>query len=1274
MRIRTCIILFALLLPFFAFCDNKDNTNPPEKLTPSNSQLTVMPFVSTHLGGFADGLVPLFGTYEQAVFGNAQFYNYGSQGKTYSAGVVGRKKLGDSLYGINGYFDRQITAYNTYLTRLSVGGEHYSDVGIIRGNIYYYPGANSQNIANVGQGNPFISNNDIIVPYNYATIKTYNGADVEVGRDFNAWRVLLGYFNHSNVITGPKARLEYQQNPRVKYIAAAQHDSVNGTFAYVGASIKIGKKALHSPHGSEKYMLEPVVRDMQPAIKKINPYTVNVSKANIYFADPNGVATNPGTQGAPTTPQQAWQLARENDYIILNGGTYDLSGKLITVNNGQQIYGRSADVTYNGTKILAGDPTKTTTLTNGNLNLLNNVNLKNINLNNSTANSDAITISGTGNTTLTNVNVSGFNGNGVNMVGNAMVTFNNVVFNANGNGLLVGNGTATINTGSFNNNAGNGIATSGNGAIANATNVTTSGNTGDGIHLNGGSGNTTFTDITSEKNTGNGLYNASNNLILAGTNNFNSNKQNGINIVGTGSLASGQNITANNNSLAGIRLNGAAGASALSNIVNNSNGSHGLWNSTQALTMNGTNTFNTNTGNGMLIDTTGVLTQGNNITASNNGSNGIYLNGANTASTLTNVTANTNTSNGLYVSSGQVNLQTTTGNTNYFENNTKSGIAADTNGSLVSIINTLMTGNGSDGLTLAGTPTYTSTWTHVTSTGNAGNGYTINNANATVSAASITGDANTSNGVALSAGVLSVTGTNNSFSHNTQGSGVAVSNTGVLTQLSNATVSNNLNDGVRLDGTAAATTTLSNVTSESNQDTGFYVINPNVTINADTIQANKNFLAGMMITGGTVNVTGTNSFNANTAGYGILVNNTGYLKHLENATLSSNASGGLSLSGTGTTNLTLNSVTSNANGGTGLWINAPNANIIFSNLTSSSNTGNGLWLNQGTATDSGSTNNYFNSNGLWGILVGTSTTKTDAHLLVLTNAQVAVNEQDGIFFNSSATSDTIALTNISTVNPSSATTASNTGNGIYINQAGTFTLTGTDNLSHNGNSGLRINNANATMTSSGTLIANNNTAYGLRVANASAVTVQGSGNTFNNNGIMGAYIGINPGSISTTVNLNNIITNSNTAQHGIAIWNNTGTTTLTNVTSASNGIDGLNVVSSTVNILNAAIYNNTRDGIFANGGTVTFDNNPGTSSQIYGNATGGGDSFQIEVQNNAVVTVNNPARLEGVIKNTLSNATINILYLGTPYTVNAGASYTCGIPAGTYPFCSPTPP
>jgi hypothetical protein len=1130
-----------------------------------------------HIGGQGDLAVPLHLTNDSVISTNV-IYNKYHPYETLEGGLFARKISPDAqqMVGISAYLGRQLSPNNLSTLRVALGLEYGIHVFKLQVNSYSFFGNKTNNLIAQGIQSGNVVGNNIIFDRNYvAEVMSTNGTDFQIEhKPHSKIKYSVGGFTYNNGITGPKGSVEYQITPKTSIGFFAQYDDVRQGLAYLKLSHWFG--ALSKPYvgGFAGELLAPVNHDETSPARTYYSHTEQETyQHDIYFASGNGKSNATGGLGDPTTMDHIGTLAKPDDIIMLDAMDGSINLGNYTLQNGQIIQTRAQNLVVNGINVLPANTTQTTTVS-GTLNIPGAATISGINFQNATTNAtsttNAINITGANTVNINNVNISGYSGTGINQTGNSILNLTNVTSNQNGSGLVATNGTVNIlgDSNTFNQNTiGSGILIENDAILNQAQNVQANNNALHGLYFAGTSGSVQLSNITANGNSGNGLYNASNNLTITGTNSFNTNKQNGVSISGTGALSSGENITTSSNTLAGIRLNGAAGASTLSNIISNSNGSHGLWNSTQASTITGTNTFSSNTGNGIFTDTTGSLVQGTNITASNNSLNGIYLNGVNSASTLTNITANTNTNNGLYISSGQATVE----GTNYFENNIQSGISADTNGGLVALVNALITGNGSDGITLAGTTTYTSPWTNVTSTSNKGNGYNISNTGVTINGTAITGSNNTLNGLLLSGGTLNSTG--------------------------GFTASNNT-------------------------------------------QTNVN------VTGGILSITGTNnSADSSVQGGGIYVSGTGQLTNLQNAS------------------------TSNNKGGDGININSATTNLSFNDLTSSGNSGNGLWLNLGTATDTGSTNNYFNSNGLWGILVGTSTAKTDAHLLALTNARIAVNGQDGILFNSSATSDNIALTNISTINPTSGTAASNVGSGIYITQAGTFTLNGDINLSYNGlttngGSGLRINNTNANVTVNGTITGNNNAWYGLRVANANTVNILGSGNSFSNNQQNGVHI---TGLASTgSATLNNINANYN-AFYGfrVDLTSLTSPVTIYNSTAAFNqAFDGVEVSNATVNLNKVTINNNYRDGVRAiSSANVTFDNNTGTSSQIHDNNTGGG-GYQIEAQSGANVNVYNPSILLGFIANTTSTANLTVYYKGVPYTPTLGFPINCTIQNG----------
>jgi hypothetical protein len=815
----------------------------------------------TKTGGNLDLLMPLFGDNSKLFYGDIQAYQYGSEYRTLGLGIGQRQIWGEAIYGVYGFFDRQISSHKIYYNRVNIGLERLGLTWNFRTNFYAYLNAKKTNIVDQGITNGFVQGNNILYTHLYEIEKVYNGADVEIGRTLGSdkLRGYVGYYNFDNTIKGPKARIQYQVNERLGINLNTQ-DDVRGNLTYLGVNYWFGKTTLPGANGISDRMLEPVVRDMTVAAKITDSYIeYDTDPRSIYFANPTAT-TGAGTQSNPMSLQQAFATAKNNDiiYMLHSDQAFDLGGEDLTITSGQTLLSSASSIYGYGSlsniKVLSGDPTQHATFKNGGLNITGAATLDGIHLEGSTAtnNLHGINITGDEPVTLSNINISGFTVDsysaGINISGNSTVTFNNVTSNANNHGLIAQNGKITIKgtANSFSHNLGSGIKISDNAGLILLENADISDNGGNGIYFDGTNPTLTITSVTVNHNGNNGLYADKGAITINGvSNSFSDNFNNGINIRNLANLSTLKNADVSDNGTTtesdGIYLADANYNTILDSVTVNGNGANGLEIYAGDITITGAgNSFSHNAFNGIVIgslpDTTPPsLVSLANADASNNGFSGISLDGANNSITLTSVIANSNGENGLYVLNGMLTIASTS---NSFSHNGDTGInIIDGSPSLVSAENVDASYNGGSGIYL-GTSNSDTTLTSITAD---------HNGTATINFDS------SKDGLIVKNGTITIGGTGNSFSYNANGAGINIADGGAqLISLANADVSYNGTD-------SSCTDTCSGIYLGSG--------NYNTAIDSLTAESNGNteatYADGLRVQSGTVTITGTSNLSSN---------------------------------------------------------------------------------------------------------------------------------------------------------------------------------------------------------------------------------------------------------------------------------------------------------------------------------------------------------------------------------------------------------------------------
>ncbi len=633
----------------------------------------------------------------------------------------------------------------------------------------------------------------------------------------------------------------------------------------------------------------------------------NVTVNNIVV---DGVSGNPSLEiEIDTVGINTYNVTLENVEVknnVNNIGAFidnDESTGSVTVNNSRFINNGNDD---DGLQILAM----------GNVSLLNVTATNNgdegVQIDN-TASSASATVQVLGTNTFT-----GNSGDGLNIRSDGNITLNNITANANlddgadiSNSSSGTNATVTITgTNSFSNNTSDGLVVVSRGAIM-LSNVTANNNVNE-------SGVVLDNDETG----------AVGGVIINGSNTFNGNDNNGLNIASRGSVNL-NNITADGNKTA----TGVA--------INNCSMSGGVCLGSGDVTLTGSLIF---TNNGNNDDGLNIYTGGNvslaDVIATGNKSDGVEIN--NTPSTgsatvqiggtnvftgnagtglliysdgnvgLNNVTSSANTGSGVYIENltSSTNATVTLTGSNSFVGNTSNGLYVRSRGA-ITLSNITATGSVAD----------SGVWLDNDETGAAG-GVTINGTNNVFSGNNDSGLGITSRG-AVSLENITANG-------NKTEDGVSIDNsagTGVVTLIGILTFTNNGNDNSD-DGLYLRTRgnlTLANVTATGNKDEGVDIDNTSGT-------------GSVTITGGTFNQNNGDGLNIRSDGLITLVDVTANQNGDDGGDISNDTSG--SVAGA---NVFVVRSTFNSNGDDGL-VASSNLDITLINVTAQNNDNDGVEL------------------------------------------------------------------------------------------------------------------------------------------------------------------------------------------------------------------------------------------------------------------------------------------------------------------------------------------
>ncbi len=639
----------------------------------------------------------------------------------------------------------------------------------------------------------------------------------------------------------------------------------------------------------------------------------------------------------------------------------------------------------------------------------------------------------------------------------------------------------------------NNISANSNGGPAGAYLVTMNGTSASGVTITGTNsfnlnavngleiqtkGTVLLNAITANGNSGIGTYIVNGNgaslknVTITGFNSFSSNADDGLRIVSSGIITL-NNITASFNNLGGTNGDGVYLDNTLSGVS-----------VPKAVVLVGTNEFNANDGYGLYISTFGAVTT-NNITANENGQGASGY--------------------GVYVENSNATLpQTVTLNgTNKFNDNANYGLFVNSKGAIRTNAVTA-NGNGANGVFLqnnGGTATSSVTMTGV----NEISGNTLTNLSISSSGAvllnSITANSSVNdNGAdifntAATSAAVTLTGIN-SFSSNSD-NGLMISSDGAIT-ISNLTASNNGPNG-------SFGAWLSNPTSPTKAGVTLTGVNSFVSNSGAGV-------AGLMIDslGNVVISSVTASFNG---GKGVVINNSSFAGAIGSVTLSgtnvfkSNGDSNLQITSKGVVSLSNITSTGSQNSGNGASIDntvlsplLPKTVTLSGTNVFSGNSGVGLAvLSTGLITLNNVT---AESNGLQGTYLSNSTATTPAGVtLTGTNKFNSNSGSVGLYI------ETRGLISIANITASSNTAGE--GASLYNNISGAtagVTLSGINTFSSNFTNGLTVISNGAITISNLTVILSQN-GYGAslnnigtpsNVATPKSVTLSGTNNISNN--------------------------------------------------------------------------------------------------------------------------------------------------------------------------------
>ena len=528
-KLRRATLTALGLLPAFFATDIVAEERPQSI---GNTQVYTEVLQGDKTAGHLDVLVPLLGTETNFMFSSLQGYMKGADEQTYGLGFGYRMLSGNSVYGINTFYDKQRSKNKNDYSRVTFGFERLSDTWDVRTNYYQYLGTKeyqvdkgyvSGELIGTGQGVKQISLNRLTVDE-----QAHSGYDMEVGHNLGLKNVkaYVGAYSFGSDLTGWKARAEYSFAKRYKFSLLTQRDTERGTQFYAGFSMSFGKKV--GGRNTYELLYQPVLRDMQVASTEQDNFTPELQSEKVFVVNSN--ANN-------LTLEEALAQSKAGDYIYVEEDQDLATIVNINLKENQSLYGAGADLVVDGVTLKKA--TTAPEFTNGNIIVNNPSHYEGFFLNGTGVENDGFVINGAANVTLKNITIENYNINGthsgirIGETAAATVSLENVQANNNDYGLRVDSGSATVTgTGNqFNNNTFDGVAVIGSGASATIYNADLSDNGFSGLYVESGAAS---------------LYNSS----------VNRNSETGIYSItgGTVDIFSGSNLSSNTSGTAGLPL------------------------------------------------------------------------------------------------------------------------------------------------------------------------------------------------------------------------------------------------------------------------------------------------------------------------------------------------------------------------------------------------------------------------------------------------------------------------------------------------------------------------------------------------------------------------------------------------------------------------------------------------------------------------------------------------------------------------------------------------
>ncbi len=291
----------------------------------------------------ANFMLPIKQTKDKLLFSDIRFVSTSAEEFEGNFGLAYRKINNingkDIIFGSYGFLDRRKSQFNNYFTQINMGGEALSSKWSFRTN-FYQPLTNDKIIEDKPDTAALTSDGYVLVNNGQTLEVALKGFDIEVGRkiDFikdtwlNVGFYRFGFANDEIDLEGFRIRSYTDITDWLRLGGEYSHDNVRGSNRFIELKLRIplqkfpNKKSTKKPNNIYKYMMEPIVRDVDIVTKRVKAKKRferddDGKRKKYYFVDNTAPAGGNGTPSKPfNNLAEAEAIAPKNSTIFVRKG------------------------------------------------------------------------------------------------------------------------------------------------------------------------------------------------------------------------------------------------------------------------------------------------------------------------------------------------------------------------------------------------------------------------------------------------------------------------------------------------------------------------------------------------------------------------------------------------------------------------------------------------------------------------------------------------------------------------------------------------------------------------------------------------------------------------------------------------------------------------------------------------------------------------------------------------------------------------------------------